>query len=297
MIDFQPITAKQRELYTQYFWDGKERGAEMSLVNLFLWGDQRYTILDGQFVVFSNFYGKCSYSYPVGAGDKKAVIDRLMEDAKERGIPFTLMGLYEEEKAVLEQLYPDVFEFASPESFYDYVYLIDDLADLAGKKYHRKRNHFRRFASSYNYQARPIESGDIPRLKTFVHQWYESRAEEDVDFDMEMIAVGRVFDEYDSLGMYGLLLEVDGEIVAFTMANRFSPDTMDVNFEKAKRLDGAYAAINCEFANYIRREIPEIRYMNREEDMGLEGLRKAKENYFPHHRVVKYRARRKTGEL
>ena len=163
MIDFQPITAKQRELYTQYFWDGKERGAEMSLVNLFLWGDQRYTILDGQFVVFSNFYGKYSYSYPVGAGDKKSVIDRLMEDAKERGIPFTLMGLYEEEKTMLEQLYPDVFEFASPEGFYDYVYLVDDLADLAGKKYHRKRNHFRRFASSYNYQARPIESGDFKK--------------------------------------------------------------------------------------------------------------------------------------
>ncbi len=297
MINFQPITAKERELYKQYFWDGKERGAEMSLVNLFLWGDQRYAILDGQFVVFSNFYGKYSYSYPVGAGDKKAVIDRLMEDANQRGIPFVLMGLYEEEKAMLEQLYPDDFEYASPESFYDYVYSIDDLADLAGKKYHRKRNHFRRFTSAYNYQARPIEKADIPRLKTFVQEWYESREDEVVDFAMEMIAVGRVFDEYNSLGMYGLLLEIDEEVVAFTMANRFSPDTMDVNFEKAKRLDGAYAVINCEFANYIRKEIPEIRYMNREEDMGLEGLRKAKENYFPHHRVVKYRARRKNVEV
>ena len=297
MIDFQPIQAKDREVYERYFWDGKERGAEMSFVNLCLWGDQRYAIVEGQFVVFSCFYGKYSYSYPVGNGDKKSVIDRLMTDAAERGIPFVLMGVYEEEKAALEQLYPDVFDFASPESFYDYVYSIDDLADLAGKKYHRKRNHFRRFAAAYDYLARPIETRDIPRLKTFAQEWYESREDEDVDFDLEMIAIGRVFDEYDLLGMYGLLLEVDGEVVAFTMANRFSPDTMDVNFEKAERLDGAYAAINCEFANYIRKQLPEIRYMNREEDMGIEGLRKAKENYFPHHRVVKYRARRKNVEV
>ena len=151
-----------------------------------------------------------------------------------------------------------------------------------------KKGNFRRFAAAYDYLARPIETRDIPRLKTFAQEWYESRKDEDVDFDLEMIAIGRVFDEYDLLGMYGLLLEVDGEVVAFTMANRFSPDTMDVNFEKAERLDGAYAAINCEFARYLRLKYPEAQFLNREEDMGLEGLRKAKLSYLPHHMVEKY---------
>lgn len=297
MIDFQPIQPKDRAVYQRYFMDGKERGAEMSFVNLCLWGDQRYAIVEGQFVLFSRFNEHLVYTFPVGEGDKKAAIDLLMADARERGIPFTLTALYEEEKSVLEALYPGRFVFHSPDSFYDYVYSIDDLADLAGKKYHRKRNHFRRFSQANDYVARPIENEDFPRLEKFVKEWYESRAGEDVDFEMEIVALKRVFESYSDLGMYGMLLEVGGEIVAFTMANRFSFDTMDVNFEKAKALDGAYAAINCEFAKCIRSILPEIRYMNREEDMGIEGLRKAKENYFPHHRVIKYRAKEKKSEV
>ena len=291
MIDFQPITPNDRSVYQRYFSDGKERGAEMSFVNLCLWGDQSYAIIEDQFVLLSRFYGKYVYTFPVGNGDKKAAIDRLIADSKERGIEFSLTGIYEEEKAVLETLYPDRFTFASPESFYDYVYSIEDLAFLAGKKYHRKRNHFRRFAAANEYTVKEITSADFSRLRKFVQEWYAARESEDGEYDMEIVAIERVLQNYDALGMYGVLIEVGGEVVAFTMANRFSRDTMDVNFEKATAIDGAYAAINCEFARYVHAKLPEIKFMNREEDMGIEGLRRAKENYFPHHRVIKYRAK------
>ena len=297
MIEFKRIQPKDREIYQRYFLDGEERGAELSFVNLNLWGEQSYAIVEDQFVLFSCFHDKYVYTFPVGNGDKRAALDLLIADAKERGIPFVLTGIYEKEKAVVESLYPNRFEFHSPESFYDYVYAIDDLADLAGKKYHRKRNHCRRFSSAHSYLVRPISSEDFPRLSVFVKEWYESRAEDGANFDMEILAIERVLESYDDLGMYGLILEVEGQIVAFTMGNRFSLNTIDVNFEKAKDVDGAYAVINQSFAQFIRSNIPEIRFFNREEDMGIEGLRRAKENYFPHHKVVKYRAQEKNREV
>lgn len=291
MIHFQPIQPKDKAIYDRYFCDGKERGAEMSFVNLCLWGEQQYAIVEGQFTLFSRFNGHHTYTFPVGEGDKKAAIDALIQDAKERGIPFSLSALYEEEKAMLEKLYPDRFTFLSPDSFYDYVYSIDDLADLAGKKYHRKRNHFKRFAAANEYVVKPIEPSDFEGIAQFVKEWYSRR--DGGDYQMEITAIERVLRHYQQLEMYGLLILVNGKIEAFTMANRFSADTMDVNFEKAGELEGAYAAINREFACYIRGLLPEIKFMNREEDMGIEGLRRAKENYFPHHKVVKYRAKEK----
>ena len=93
---------------------------------------------------------------------------------------------------------------------------------------------------------------------------------------------------YEVLGMDGLVLLGGGQVLAVTLASRLSADTMDVHFEKARVDAGAtYTAINCEFAGYIRGKYPEIRFLNREEDMGLEGLRRAKESYHPHHRVKK----------
>ena len=290
MIEFQRILPKDKPVYERFFSDGIERGAELSFVNLCIWGEQSYAIVEGQFVVFAKFDGKCSYVFPVGDGDKKAAIERLIDDARERGIPFSLSGIYEQEKVWLENAFPDRFEFRSPDSFYDYVYDINDLADLAGKKYHRKRNHFRRFAAANDYAVSPIEEADLGRIRAFAKTWFAERTTEEGEFDWEIRALNTALQHREALGLFGMKLEVAGELIAFTFANRFSHDTMDVNFEKAAPIDGAYAAINCEFARYLRSLLPEIRFLNREEDMGIEGLRKAKENYFPHHRVIKYRA-------
>ena len=82
-----------------------------------------------------------------------------------------------------------------------------------------------------------------------------------------------------------------GEVVAFTMGDRLNSDTYDVHFEKAYgELQGAYAMINREFARWVRAKHPNVRYLNREDDMGVEGLRKAKESYYPDRMVEKYAA-------
>ena len=103
------------------------------------------------------------------------------------------------------------------------------------------------------------------------------------------MAIDRAFRHFAALDMDGLMLKEGGQVLAVTMGSRLSPDTIDVHFEKAREdVDGAYAAINREFARYLREKYPDVQYLNREDDMGLEGLRKAKLSYQPHHLEEKY---------
>jgi len=192
---------------------------------------------------------------------------------------------------MLEAIYPEMFIFHSDRDSFDYVYDINNLADLKGSKYHKKRNHYNRFRDTFpEYTIQPIREDNIPLIKEMVNQWYEKKLEDnpDADFTMEQIAIEKALKHFKELGMDGIILLNGETILAMTMGSHLSCDTVDVHFEKARvDADGAYAAINCEFAKYLRDKYPELRYLNREDDMGLEGLRKAKERYYPHHMVEK----------
>ena len=292
MIDFKPVTLEDKETYQKYLLDGVERGCEYTFANIYLWGRQQATILHDHLVRFSQFNRRSVYPFPVGQGDKKAVLDALIADSKERGIPCRFTGVYEAEKETLETLYPGKFRFHCDRDEYDYVYDINNLADLPGSKYHKKRNHYNRFRENFaGYTTEPITEENLPMVMEMVENWYETRLQEnpDSDFHMEKIALSKALRHLKELDMEGLILLHDEKILALTLGSKMAPDTFDVHFEKAPAdVNGAYAAINCEFAKYIRDKYPEIKYLNREEDMGIEGLRTAKERYYPHHMVEKY---------
>ncbi len=291
MIDFKPVTLQDKPVYEKYLLDGSERGCEYTFANIYLWGRQQATILHDHMVRFSQFNRRSVYPYPVGQGDKKPVLDAIIADAKERGIPCRLTGLYAHEKQTLEELYPGMFRFHCDRDSYDYVYDINNLADLPGSKYHKKRNHFNRFRDTYpQYTVEPITSANIALAMEMTESWYDAKLAEnpDSDFHMERVALNKALKHFEELEMEGLLLLNEGSIFALTLGSRMSHDTFDVHFEKAPAdVNGAYAAINCEFARYIRDKYPDILYLNREEDMGIEGLRIAKQRYYPHHMVEK----------
>ena len=105
---------------------------------------------------------------------------------------------------------------------------------------------------------------------------------------MEQAAVYKALRHYDQLGLEGIVLVNEEQILAMTIGSRLSGDTFDIHFEKARAgADTAYTVINCEFARYLRSRYPELQFLNREDDLGLEGLRKAKLSYYPHHLVEK----------
>lgn len=292
MIDFQHVNLSQKQDYESILLSCPERGCEYSFANMYLWSIQNLTFLHGCAVRFSHFFGRSMYPYPLGFGDKRAVIEAIMEDAHQRGIPCRFTGITESDKAELERWFPGTFYIQPDRDSFDYVYEIDSLADLRGRKLQSKRNHFNQFCIQYpNHQVLPLTQEMIPQAKAFIHSWFVRRQETDPlgDYLLENIAITRCLNHWGDLDMEGLLLMNDGQILALTVGSRLSPNTFDVHFEKAaENIRGAYTAINCCFARYLRTKYPEITYLNREEDMGLEGLRTAKLSYRPHHFVEKY---------
>lgn len=291
MIDFQPIASIDKAIYETYLFAEQGRGCELSYANLNMWGEQKAAVVQGHLVLFTKYNDMYMYPFPLGSGDKKPVLDAILEDAGERNIPFIISSLTKEHARLLEEIYPGKFHTKFNRNSFDYVYDIEKLAELKGRKYHRKRNHYNRFCKNLpDFHVEPVSEKNLPQVKAFISEWYEKRLEEspENDYHHEQTALERCFTGYERLGMESLVLFHQEEILAFTMGSRLSPNTFDVHFEKARwDVEGAYTAINCEFAKYIRNKYPEVEFLDREEDMGLEGLRKAKESYFPHHLVEK----------
>lgn len=294
MIAFHRACVQDKAQYEEYLLSAPERGCEYSFANKVLWGRQEIAFIHGCVAFFSHFYGKTVYSYPIGGGDRRAALEDIIADSRERGIPCRITGITENDKTELESWFPERFSIRADRDSFDYVYDIDALADLRGKKLQKKRNHFNRFrATRPDYRVEPLRCENIARAQHMVNDWYVARRKSDPDGDylLESLAMAKAFRHYDELGMEGLVL-LDGDaVLAVTMGSRLSPNTFDIHFEKAREdADGAYPAINCEFARFLRLKYPEVRYLNREEDMSLEGLRKAKLSYYPDHMVEKYKA-------
>ena len=295
MIDFQKFDEQTKTEYLKALFAAGERGCEYSYANLNLWGRQRVARLDGFFVLFSQFDRFSIYPFPVGSGDIRPVLDTVIRDARERGIICRLTGLTPADTMLVEELYPGQFRFHPDRDSCDYVYDIHDLADLKGRKYQKKRNHSNRFWQNHpNCAAVPITPENLPAVEAMVAAWYAGKQAGDPnnDYHLEKQALHRAFGHMQELGLEGLALMENGNILAMTMGSALSQDTFDIHFEKAMDYaDGAYPAIAQAFAAYLREKHPDLRFLNREDDMGIPGLRQSKLSYFPHHLVVKFWAR------
>lgn len=292
MIDFQKLDIYNRAQYDQFLMNCGERGCEYSLVNLHLWGRQRAAFLDGCLTLFSQFERSSVYPFPIGGGDLKAVLDAIIHDARKRGLQCRLTSMTASDCAVLEELYPGQFRFHPDRDGCDYIYNIADLADLPGRKFQRKRNHLNRFRQQYpDCRVAVIDATLLPQVKAMIDQWYESRSTPDSqdEYHMERVALRRAFENWEALRLEGLALMKDDCVIAMTIGSFLNETTVDVHFEKALEVfDGAYAAINQAFASYLREKYPNLRYLNREDDLGIPGLRKSKLSYCPDHLVVKF---------
>ena len=295
MIEFQRLCPVDRARFDSYFKDQPEKGCEYSLVNLMAWGRQRVHFGSEFLTIFSQFDRVSVYPFPVGHGDVKPVLDAIIHDARRRGIPCRITSMTKEECGLLDALYPGQFCFHEDRDGFDYVYRIEDLAGLKGKRYQSKRNFVNRFhAARPDCRVVALTAENLHLAETLAQTWYSQRQEHDTgtNFHMEQVALRRVLRCWDALGMEGIVLEENGRSLAMAIGSRLSHNTFDIHFEKALDMtDGSYAAINQAFAAYLQEKYPSLQYLNREDDMGIEGLRKAKLSYKPDHLVEKYWAR------
>ena len=292
MIDFQKIDLSQADRYKAFLATGEERGCAYSLVNLYMWGQQKVAFLHGCLALFSQFQRKSVYPFPVGDGDLYAALDAIIHDAKMRGLQCRLTSMTAADCAILEERYPGQFQFHPDRDNCDYIYKIEDLATLPGRKYQRKRNHLNRFRQNHP-DCRMVEITQelLPQVKAMVETWYAQRMASDPnnDFQLEQRALNRAFEHWAELGLEGAVLMENGRIFAMTAGSFLNETTFDVHFEKAlDDVDGAYPAINQAFSAHLHEKYPTLRWLNREDDMGLPGLRKAKLSYYPDHLVVKF---------
>ena len=300
MIEFHTPVPADKPWVDELLARSSHRGCDYNFTNMFVW-KKAYGLEIGRIgdFVVTHLCGRmgCSYMYPAGSGDLAAAIDILAREADERRQPLRLVCLTTRQMEELDRLMPGRFAYEADRDGFDYLYDIDRLADLTGKKLHAKRNHINRFMDnnpSWVYEE--ITPQTLPECLEMDQEWYRRSmvregAAEERDLGDEGIALRTAMDHYHALGLEGGLIRVYGEVVAFTMGDRLNSDTYDVHFEKAYgELQGAYAMINREFARWVRAKHPNVRYLNREDDMGVEGLRKAKESYYPDRMVEKYAA-------
>lgn len=296
-LKFRPLTVDDKALYEKYLFSDTTRGCELSFSNLICWG--RHEIAEcGDFCVLFSSYGRFEfYPYPVGKGDVFPVIDAIISDAEKRGIPPIISSITPEKLDDFLKVYGDSVTIEGKLGSFDYVYGINDLSNLGGKKYHKKRTHLNNFKKAYpDYKIEEITPENLHRVREMSESWYKEKQEADPENDIssEHNALVRALDNFEALKLEGIMLTNGDSVLAFTMGSRLSGDTFDVQFEKAYA--EAYAAINYEFSNYIKNKYPDIEYLDREEDMGVLGLRKAKSSYYPHHMTEKYRAHFKEAE-
>ena len=291
MLQFAPLNLEEKPQFEAFLQKCGERGCEYSFANLFLWGRQKATFHEGNLAFFCQFNRRSVYLFPLG-NNLKPTLDAIIHDSQMRGIPCRLTSLTQEDCENLEKWYPGQFHFHTDRDSFDYLYSVDALAELKGKKLQRKRNHCNRFRLLHpGCTVEPITDENTPQVEAMLQNWYAAKLEKDpnANFYLEQAAIAKALHHRKELGMEGLLLMDKHQPIAMTMGSALSSTTFDIHFEKAvEDMDGAYAVINREFARYLKEKYPNLQWLNREDDLGLEGLRKAKLSYCPDRLVEKH---------
>lgn len=286
MLDFKPISIEDREIITSYTLPSNYQNCDYSFANMcswqFLYGSE-YAILDECLIIrFHIPSGRLAYMFPLGKGDLKKILEVMEADSLEKGENLLLLGVTPEAQKDLESILPGQFHYISDRDYYDYIYLREDLVNLKGKKFQSKRNHINRFKSQYDYRLIPISHEIIPHCLELERKWFRANQETaDIDeLSNEYRSMRFALENYGDLGLKGSALVVDCEIIAFSFGAPINHNTFGIHVEKADiSYEGVFSVIN----NEVVSKIPEkYTYINREEDLGIPGLRKAKLSYNPH---------------
>ena len=231
-----------------------------------------------------------TFLLPPFAGKDAKFLDGLLRAKEwfvENKLPFRFKGVSKAVKERMEDLCPGRYAFTPDRDNYEYIYKSEDLINLSGKKFRQKKNHLNQFRMQYsNYEYVPITDDIIPLCRETAASWVETHHEEGIED--ELIAINLLFDNWDVLGLKGGAIKLFGRVEAFSIGELLNDRIALIHIEKANPdIRGLYQAINNEF---IRHEFSEVEFINREEDMGLPGLRQAKESYNPDHFAEKYDA-------
>jgi len=322
---FKDLTLEDKSLFDQLFTQFPPVISEFTFTNLFIWRQCYQTKISRlqNFLCLLSDRGEDSFFFPpIGEGDVIKCYQTLLQYLVSKA---TFGKIARVPEAVVAQINWKLkgMKAELDRGQCDYVYLAQDLIELKGRKYHRKRNHIKQFQEKYSYQYLPLSPEWIPQCLQLEAAWCDLRhCEASPGLFNESLAIKEAFTHFKELGVNpvrnssealnsagiiaksnptaeqggiisngvkGGIIVINGKVEAFTLGELLSPETVVIHIEKANPgYEGLYPTIHQAF---LEHHWTGYTYVNREQDLGEEGLRKAKESYFPHHLVNKYTIR------
>jgi hypothetical protein len=288
---FKKVELSDKKLLDSYYSLGYHMGSESCFANNFAWQHNynvEYAVIDNFLYIKGGFKDDDPYYLmPYGGGDKKAAVQKLFDILRNAGKRLVLKQLSKENADFLKNEFPGVFTFKKNRNAADYIYKTEDLINLSGKKLHAKRNHINKFLKGYDFIFEELKQDTCGEALAFA----VSRLSGGSDSEDEKISLTKLFNNFEALGLKGAVIRIGGKIEAVTLGEMLNKDTAIIHVEKANTdYEGSFAAINQMFAQHCFKD---TLYINREEDMGISGLRRAKLSYQPEIILEKYEASEK----
>lgn len=292
MIQFKQLELKDKEIFETYLKPYAFQTSEYSFTNLFIWrkGCQiEYTILNDALIIKKrDFNGHTYFMQPIGykKGSLKEIVEVLIKLKEELQLDYLFGDVEEAFAKDLTEVFGGIFIIEEDRDNYDYIYESSKLASLSGKKLHKKKNHYNFFIKNYSYDVMEITEQNAAECIAMAEEWYNSSSDsEHLLYELE--AIKDLLTNKSRFDYQGLAVLVDNKLAAFTIGEKLNENMAVIHIEKANpNINGLYTFINKAFVELHLQDVP---YINREQDLGIENLRKAKESYYPVKMAVKYK--------
>ncbi|HEY5998544.1 MAG TPA: phosphatidylglycerol lysyltransferase domain-containing protein [bacterium] len=287
-MDFRPLTFDDKPLIDAALAAHPPEISELTFTNFWVWRRKRAVAIArdaaGALALLCEEHGERFFLPPVGGSDLAASARELRAHARAGGFPFSMRRV---PAAAARVLAATGLSAAPDRANFDYVHAVRDIAELAGRHFDGKRNQIRRLTEARVCVFEHLDEATVAECLALEEQWCDLRTcHLDQDLAAEQEAIAACLRLRRELGVFGGIVRVDGRLKAFALAERLRPDTAVVHFEKADpSVTGIYQLINHWFC---REALGDFTFVNREQDLGLPGLRRAKSGWRPHHLVEKW---------
>jgi hypothetical protein len=292
-MDWKEIGIEHKPLYDRFFKVDECEVSDLTFTNLFIWRHSREihsVVLDDVLCIRIKYPEKSPLLLmPCVHGNIKKALEKTIGEFQECNTPFRMRAVSVDMVESLKAIFPNKFLFNPEPDRFDYVYSVRELIDLEGTKFKPKRNHINGFVEAYSWTYHPLDETLLDAVAEGEIEWCKKRDCESVaDLESEKKGILEALENFPDLKFKGCVIRIDGKIVAFTFGEAITDDMAVIHVEKADPdIRGAYQMINRQF---LMNEFSSMTWVNREEDLGIDGLRKAKLSYNPVRMVEKFTA-------
>jgi hypothetical protein len=289
VLQFKDLQLEDKNVIDGFLGQDPPRISELTFTNLFMWRLKYRPVwavhTDCLLIILHSEDGSSFGLQPVGTGDKAEALDALATAISRASSEVVISRV--DETFVENFVDRRRYQARADRDNSDYVYLANDLIALSGNRFHKKKNHLNKFLKTYSFEYRSLDRQVVRSCLDLQNNWCQLKNCESNDaLQKEDRAVYEALNHHAELGFSGGAILIDGKVDAFSLGEKLNADTAVIHVEKANpEIPDLYAAINQQFC---QNEWSDVTYINRQQDLGVPGIRKAKKSYHPDHMVAKF---------